>query len=363
MTANTTQRGYLLLADISGYTSFIAATELEHAQDILSELLELIIGQFKTWLTIHKLEGDAVFAYAPESKIQRGESLFELIETTYIAFRARRDAVHRRTTCTCNACRNIPNLDLKFITHYGDYFVQDIMGTKELVGSDVNLVHRLLKNHITETTGGRAYALFTEQSLAHLNFHPEGLHEQIESYEHLGDVCTLSMDLHARYKELMDAHRVCISPDQADVTLDYDFAASPNVLWDWFHEPRKRDRWMTAEIVPIKNMRGRSGPGARNHCIHGKNSIVVEDVLDMQPFDYFTVRHTPLGAAASLLITFRFKPNPDHGTHVCVTFIAEVPKFMQWLAKQFCRMIVHVEVLRRWKFEKLDGLIASWDSR
>ena len=169
---NETQHGYLLLADISGYTSYVASTELTHSQDILSELLELIIERFKPLLIIAKIEGDAVFAYAPETKIARGEAVLELIESTYVAFRSRRDAAHRRTTCTCNACRNIPNLDLKFIAHHGDYFVQDIAGIKELVGSDVNLIHRLLKNHVSEAKGWRAYALFTEQSLHHNDVGP-----------------------------------------------------------------------------------------------------------------------------------------------------------------------------------------------
>lgn len=30
------------------------------------------------------------------------------------------------TTCTCNACRNIPNLDLKFLVHFGIYVLQDM---------------------------------------------------------------------------------------------------------------------------------------------------------------------------------------------------------------------------------------------
>ncbi|HKY56401.1 MAG TPA: DUF2652 domain-containing protein, partial [Anaerolineales bacterium] len=158
MTVNETQRGYLLLADISGYTSYVASTELTHSQDILSELLELIIDRIKPLMTIAKIEGDAVFAYTSETKITRGEAIFELIESTYVAFRSRREAAHRRTTCTCNACRNIPSLDLKFIIHHGDYFVQDIAGIKELVGSDVNLIHRPLKNHVSESTGWRAYA-------------------------------------------------------------------------------------------------------------------------------------------------------------------------------------------------------------
>ena len=37
-----TRRGYLLLADISGYTAFLAGTELEHASAIVHELTTLI---------------------------------------------------------------------------------------------------------------------------------------------------------------------------------------------------------------------------------------------------------------------------------------------------------------------------------
>jgi hypothetical protein len=43
-----TQQGYLVLADISGYTSFLAGTELEHAEDVISALLETIVENFKT---------------------------------------------------------------------------------------------------------------------------------------------------------------------------------------------------------------------------------------------------------------------------------------------------------------------------
>ena len=59
-----TQHGYLVIADISGYTSFVAKTELEHSQEILSELLELLVSRFAPTMTISKLEGDAVFAYS-----------------------------------------------------------------------------------------------------------------------------------------------------------------------------------------------------------------------------------------------------------------------------------------------------------
>jgi Protein of unknown function (DUF2652) len=234
MTDQTRQHGYLVLADISGYTSYLAGVELDHAHEILSDLLETIVGGLKSLLTIAKLEGDAVFGYVPEARVSRGETLFEWVEATCAAFRDRQEAVRRRTTCNCNACRSIPTLDLKFITHYGSYIVQTISGIHELVGSDVNLVHRLLKNHIAETTGWRAYALFTAPALEHLAVpcDPRSLRVQSETYEHLGSIETASLDLHERYQALTAARHIVISPQEAHVTKVYEIAAPPAVVWD-----------------------------------------------------------------------------------------------------------------------------------
>ena len=54
-----TQHGYLILADISGYTFFLAQTELEHANIALSHLLEAIIEKMSAALTIAQLEGES----------------------------------------------------------------------------------------------------------------------------------------------------------------------------------------------------------------------------------------------------------------------------------------------------------------
>jgi uncharacterized protein YndB with AHSA1/START domain len=356
---NDTQHGHLLLADISGYTSYVASTELSHSQEILSELLECIIERFKPLMTISKIEGDAIFAYTPETKIPRGEAILELIESTYVAFRSRRDAAHRRTTCTCNACRNIPNLDLKFIAHHGDYFVQNIAGTKELVGSDVNLIHRLLKNHISESTGWHAYALFTEQSLKHLDTQPEGMFECEEHYEHLGEVRTLSMDLHTRHQEIMDARHVVVTPEEAHHIFEYDYNAPPEIIWEWFNDPHKRGQWMTSEIIPVIKVRGRSGVGARNHCVHGKHQFTVEDILDMRPYEYFTVAHTPQGMSSTLLMTFEFKPVGTDKTHFRLLFKAKIPHAPNWLANIICQIILRTQIFKLWKLESINELIKS----
>ena len=316
------QHGYLVLADISGYTSYLAGVELDHAQGVLTDLLENIVASFKALLTISKLEGDAVFGYVAESQVSRGETLIEFVEATYMAFRDRQDGVKRATTCTCNACRAIPSLDLKFIIHHGDYMTQSIAGIAELVGSDVNLVHRLLKNHVSEKTGWRAYALFTGQSLEHLVVpcDPRDLHSHTEQYEHLGEVLTYSLDLHKRHAALAAARHIIVEDQGADMVLDYDFPVLPAVLWDYLNDPPRRDAWFSGTRWSAGDRPGgRTGPGAQNHCAHGKGSSSSEVIVDWKPFDYATM-HQYFAKDKYWAVTYRFSPSPDaRGTHLHIT--------------------------------------------
>ena len=54
------EEGYLVLADITGYTSFLTHTELEHAHGIVAEPTALVIAQLAAPLRFVELEGDAV---------------------------------------------------------------------------------------------------------------------------------------------------------------------------------------------------------------------------------------------------------------------------------------------------------------
>lgn len=200
-----TQTGYLLLADISGYTSFVAQTEIEHADIALSYLLETVVEKLGDLLTISKLEGDAVFAYVEESKLPEGKSLLELIDQTYLAFRDKALELFQGSTCPCRACQALPTLDLKFMVHHGDFIIQQIAGIKDLLGTDVNLIHRLLKNHVSESTGWKGYVLFTGPVLERMPFSRDHFFKRCETYEHLGDVDIFCLDMHARYQEMKAA--------------------------------------------------------------------------------------------------------------------------------------------------------------
>jgi len=357
--AHQPQHGYLLLADISGYTSYLAGVELDHAQGILTDLLEVIVGRLRSLMTIGKLEGDAVFAYVDEAQVGRGETLLELVEATYFDFRDRREAVKRRTTCTCAACRAIPTLDLKFITHHGAYMLQNIAGISELVGSDVNLVHRLLKNHVAERTGWHAYALFTATVLDHLVVpcDPRELHAHTETYEHLGDIMTYSLDLRARYTATSAARRVVIEDADADLIIDEDFSAPPAVVWDWLNDPARRELWMTGTTwSSADRLNGRTGPGARNHCAHGKNEISVETVLDWKPFEYATVKQAP-SDKVSITMTQRLIPSADgRCTHLHITLTGNIYNLPRFLARPITRMAMDGDHLRQ-KFANLVLLV------
>jgi hypothetical protein len=337
-----TQHGYLLLADITGYTSYLSKVELDHAQGILTDLLEAVVQRVKLCMTLSKLEGDAVFAYAPETFVPSGERIFELVEDIYMAFRDRVDAIHRRTTCECRACQAIPTLDLKFFVHHGDYILQHIAGITELLGSDVNLAHRLMKNHISETTGWRAYALFTENALKHIEYQPDGLHPQVENYEHLGDIQTYSYDLHPRYEALLETRHTFIKAEEADLAIAVDYPVPPAVLWDWLNDPAKIILWSPNRyIIPGLRPAGRIGVGAQNHCMHGKKVTMIETVLDWKPFRYFTVRQDSKMIHMDFLVTNALEPLGENSSRLQYNLVTKfhfpLPK---WLATRLGLLVV-----------------------
>lgn len=347
MEESSTQHGYLFIADITGYTSYVAKSELEHSHEILSELLGLLVTRLETLLTLHKLEGDAVFAYVPESKVQRAETLLELIESTYCAFRDRQFSMQRATTCTCNACRNMPTLDLKFFVHHGDYLFQQIGSVREMIGSDVNLIHRLTKNHVSEATGWRAYTLFTQQCLAQMGLWLDDAFRQTEAYEHLGEVNTFSMDLRRRYDEIIRERKIVVSESEADLTFSVDFASPPPVAWEWFHDPAKRNLWSpqvrwSAGDRPA----GRTANGSQNHCAHGNGSSV-EVVLDWRPFEYSTAESFENGKK-NMTETARFEPLPDGGTRLTDSIQINVP-----LPRPLRRIMARQILLKRYKYDQM----------
>ena len=298
-----TREGYLVLADITGYTKFLVDSELEHAQGIISELTSLIVACLAPPLRFVKSEGDAIFCCVESSLLADGERLLELLEVCYLQFSNRVGDMARATTCVCAACAAIDTLDLKFIAHFGTFAPQRVAGLEDVAGTDVILAHRLLKNSITEQTGCRAYAFFTDPCLAHL---PASLPLQrySESYESLGEAAGGVYDLKPVLEGERQAPRRYIGPDEADFEFTSGGPVSPAVLWQYFIEPEKRLQWHSDAIAETNepNEQGRLGVGAASHCDHGSGAAL-HRYVDWRPFSYFTTELMPTKGSflASLL--------------------------------------------------------------
>src|ERR1700751_562454 len=96
----------LVIADISGYTGFLAGVELEHAQDIIPEVTAAMGRRPRPPFRLAKFEGDAAFFYAVADKVD-GSVLQDAVEAAYFAFRKRLRNISQATSCACNSCSRI----------------------------------------------------------------------------------------------------------------------------------------------------------------------------------------------------------------------------------------------------------------
>ena len=65
-----TESASFVIADISGYTSFLAGVELDHAHDIIADVMDTVVRRLRPPFRLAKFEGDAAFFYAPNDKEQ-----------------------------------------------------------------------------------------------------------------------------------------------------------------------------------------------------------------------------------------------------------------------------------------------------
>ena len=325
-----TRGGYLLLADISGYTEFLTGTELEHSHEIVRELTTLIRERLAPPLRFVKREGDAVFCYADSHKFRDGEPLIELIEACYFDFSNRLLDMARATTCLCNACAAIGSLGLKFIAHYGSFVVESDDGREDLAGADVILAHRLLKNSISEGGGQQAYAFFTEACLVHMpaSFR---LPEHVETYDSFGETKGGVHDLTPVLRTMREERHLYLTSEDADVESSFDLPVPPALAWQYILDPIERQRWACRQFGKdpdemTANAQGRRGAGAKMHCGHGPGPVWgFRECVDWRPFEYFTSRTTTPVAGAFVrpqpsTETVEFQPLGEHGTRIVWRF-------------------------------------------
>jgi uncharacterized protein DUF2652 len=188
------ERALLLIADIGGYTDYMSThrMSLAHAEVNTARLLEAVIdaaGDFE----LIEIEGDAAFLSRPAGGLDGTafSAMTQAVADMHRAFHRERRNV-ATNLCPCDGCVQAENLKLKFVSHIGEVATQTIRDRRKLVGIDVILVHRLLKNPVPTPE----YLLFSEELYqsggAALS---EPVHEVSHELEGIGPVRTYFVDV------------------------------------------------------------------------------------------------------------------------------------------------------------------------
>ena len=216
------------------------------------------------------------------------------------------------------------------MVHHGEAIIQKVAGRQELLGSDVIVVHRLLKNDVVERLGIAAYALLSQACIDAAELDPValGMLEHTETYEHLGDVRAWAHDLERRWQDEESRARVFVSPEEAFVTVSVPTNVPPQVAWGFLTKPGQRMTWQpwVTEVTVEGATGGRRGPGSANHCMHGKDAVL-EEILDWRPYDYVTDRTilASPGGPLRVLHTIELEPTAT-GTTIHMRFGAPKTK-------------------------------------
>jgi len=202
-------KALIFIPDISGYTKFVTETESIHSKHIITELLEVIIKADILKLKISEIEGDAVLFYRKGDPPKLSE-LISQAKAMFLNFHTHLKIIQRDNVCQCGACRSAVNLTLKFVSHYGILDEVIIQNFSKIMGSDVILAHRLLKNNIDNDE----YLLITEGYLSTQNNSFSGLdewilfHDHKESIENFEEIKIKYVPLTEVKKELPDTSKL-----------------------------------------------------------------------------------------------------------------------------------------------------------
>ncbi len=186
-----TQPALIFIPDISGFTKFVNDTGIQQSRTLIADLLEIIIEANVLDMELSEIQGDAVLFYrlGPPPAIQ---DVINQCKQIFLDFQNYLKIVERDRGSALSESLSGSNLTLKVIVHYGRLSVTLIRNHVKLMGKDVIIAHRLLKNNVE----GNEYVLLSEgflktQSEAAIKDSFSNwtrLRSGVSHYEHLGEI-------------------------------------------------------------------------------------------------------------------------------------------------------------------------------
>jgi len=264
-------QGTFVLADIGGYTSFLNDVAIEHGKEITEDLLNTVLRCNRDRWKLANVEGDCIFFYR-EGR-EPPDELIDHIRDIYKTFSQRTIDIAARAACPCGACTRTGDLSLKFIVHAGEFETQKIGNRTELVGTDVVLAHRLLKNSVPLDE----YVIVTEAYAADSQDIALPAQSASETLDGVGEVSYRYLDLQPVRDELRAANRVFVTKEEARIAIEGDINAPPERVWRALRDPDEFIVW--TQLKESKELPGPGGTARMHRCVDAGGRVFVRVVV------------------------------------------------------------------------------------
>ena len=181
----------ICIPDISGFTQFMSEVDFEWSSKIIPSLLNRIIYSNEIGLKVSEIEGDAVLFFRKGS-LPSIKTLVDQCKIFYTDFYHQIDLLIAENSHKFDTGIIPKVLGLKIILHYGeDVGAAQVGSNIKLIGEDVVVAHRLLKNSIKTNE----YLMMSEALLNHYDDNHvdnetywSALKKGNDDYEHLGKI-------------------------------------------------------------------------------------------------------------------------------------------------------------------------------
>lgn len=178
----------IFIPDMNGFTGYISKTDIKTTKRVIPALLEEIISANSLNMSMAEIQGDAILFYrigeppAPNELVAQSKQIF-------VAFSKKLEELSRELP---DMPISLPEtLGIKIVAHFGKIGLTKIRGFIKLIGQDVIIAHRLLKN----STQADEYLLMTEQYASHFSQEELGrvfafgeLKHGQDEYAHIGTI-------------------------------------------------------------------------------------------------------------------------------------------------------------------------------
>lgn len=347
--------GTFVLADIGGYTTFLSEVGITHAKEITSHLFNGMVKVNRRRWKVGNVVGDCLFLYTDSR--ESPDDLFAHLRGLYENFRESIAEIASGSTCRCGACDRGGDLSLKFVVHAGEFETQQIAGRQELIGPDIVVAHRLLKNSVPL----REYVLLTTP-LADVA-QASGLPAEPgrDDYQDIGDVEYLYLDLQPVREEFDMSREVYISEEDAVLAVIEEIDAPPEIVWRASVDRAKVRQWAPT-VLELESLSGEEGKVGEVHtCLHGGGikmvhlTVAVDEATRRRterlwnvPFIkevYFTIEARPSSSGTRAGVYYGFKSDIPIAARIAMPVFLPMMKRhaeadMQGL-KAFCEAEAH----------------------